>query len=95
MARSIVHAAIRSSSWPTAFAYKAPSATPSSLLLEVDRLRHSATAALLGRRDVIVVASVSCIYGLGSPEEYAGQLLRVMRGARYEQLREFAFGNSA
>src|SRR6266496_1647981 len=37
---------------------------------DIDRLRHSATAALLSRRDVIIVASVSCIYGLGSPEEY-------------------------
>src|SRR5919202_1844112 len=37
---------------------------------EIDRLRHAATSALLARRDVIVVASVSCIYGLGSPEEY-------------------------
>ncbi|GAA3319613.1 hypothetical protein GCM10020331_027220 [Ectobacillus funiculus] len=37
---------------------------------EIDKLRHSATSALFERRDVIVVASVSCIYGLGSPEEY-------------------------
>src|SRR5216117_2032599 len=37
---------------------------------EIDRLRHSATQALLERRDVVIVASVSCIYGLGSPEEY-------------------------
>ena len=37
---------------------------------DIDRLRHAATAALLSRRDVIIVASVSCIYGLGSPEEY-------------------------
>ena len=44
---------------------------------EIDRLRHSATSALLSRRDVIIVASVSCIYGLGSPEEYEGQLLRL------------------
>ena len=43
----------------------------SSVNDEIDRLRHSATSALLTRRDVIVVASVSCIYGLGSPEEYA------------------------
>ena len=42
---------------------------------EIDRLRHSATASLLTRRDTIVVASVSCIYGLGSPEHYEGQLL--------------------
>ena len=47
----------------------------SSVNDEIDRLRHSATAALLTRRDVIVVASVSCIYGLGSPDEYAGRLL--------------------
>src|SRR5690606_24486378 len=38
---------------------------------EIDRLRHASTQALLTRRDVIIVASVSCIYGLGSPEEYA------------------------
>lgn len=42
---------------------------------EIDKLRHSATAALLERRDVIVVASVSCIYGLGSPKSYRNQLL--------------------
>src|SRR6195952_821318 len=42
---------------------------------EIDRLRHAATSALLTRRDTIVVASVSCIYGLGSPEEYSKQLL--------------------
>src|SRR6266536_580825 len=47
---------------------------------DIDRLRHSATAALLSRRDVIIVASVSCIYGLGSPEEYEGQILRVHLG---------------
>ncbi len=52
----------------------------SSVNDEIDRLRHSATAALLTRRDVIVVASVSCIYGLGSPEEYRDQLLVVRRG---------------
>jgi excinuclease ABC subunit B len=39
---------------------------------EVEKLRHQATSSLLSRRDVIVVASVSCIYGIGSPEEYAG-----------------------
>ncbi len=47
---------------------------------EIDRLRHSATAALLARKDVIIVASVSAIYGLGSPEQYEGQLLRLVRG---------------
>ena len=57
----------------------------SSINDEIDRLRHSATSALLGRRDVIVVASVSCIYGLGSPEEYEKQLLRLKTGARHDQ----------
>jgi len=47
---------------------------------EIDRLRHSATAALLARRDVIIVASVSCIYGLGSPERYREQNLVLARG---------------
>ena len=47
----------------------------SSVNDEIDRLRHSATSSLLTRRDTIVVASVSCIYGLGSPEHYEGQLL--------------------
>jgi len=50
---------------------------------EIERLRHSTTAALLTRRDVIVVASVSAIYGLGSPEQYEGQLLRLVRGVEY------------
>ena len=52
---------------------------------EIDRLRHSATSALLGRRDVIVVASVSCIYGLGSPEEYARQMLFLRAGQETDQ----------
>jgi excinuclease ABC subunit B len=47
---------------------------------EIDRLRHAATSALLTRRDVIIVASVSCIYGLGSPEEYQEQILHVRKG---------------
>lgn len=47
---------------------------------EIERLRHACTQALLTRRDVIVVASVSCIYGLGSPEEYEKVHLRLMRG---------------
>src|SRR5688500_4078394 len=51
----------------------------SSVNDEIERLRHSATAALLSRRDVLIVASVSCIYGLGSPEQYEGQLLRTVR----------------
>jgi excinuclease ABC subunit B len=48
---------------------------------EIDRLRNSATRALLTRRDVIVVASISCIYGIGSPENYLGESLSVQRGA--------------
>jgi excinuclease ABC subunit B len=52
----------------------------SSVNDEIDRLRHSATAALLTRRDVLIVASVSCIYGLGSPEQYEGQLWRPIAG---------------
>jgi excinuclease ABC subunit B len=48
---------------------------------EIDRLRHSATSALLTRKDVIIVASVSCIYGLGSPEEYMEQILHVRKGS--------------
>src|SRR5437016_4342856 len=57
----------------------------SSINDEIERLRHSATAALLARRDVIVVASVSCIYGLGSPEQYAGTLLRLVAGTTNDQ----------
>ncbi len=60
----------------------------SSVNDEIERLRHSATAALLSRRDVIIVASVSCIYGLGSPEEYEGQILRPHKGVELPQ--EFA-----
>ena len=47
---------------------------------EIDRLRHAATAALLSRRDVIIVASVSCIYGIGSVEDYGDMALTVRRG---------------
>ena len=50
---------------------------------EIDRLRHAATAGLLTRRDVIIVASVSAIYGLGSPEQYEGQLLRLVKGVEF------------
>jgi excinuclease ABC subunit B len=52
----------------------------SSINDEIDRLRHSATAALFARRDVIVVASVSCIYGLGSPEKYDAQMVLLRKG---------------
>ena len=50
---------------------------------EIDRLRHAATSALLVRRDVIIVASVSAIYGLGSPDQYEGQLLRLIKGVEF------------
>ncbi|MFP5487709.1 MAG: excinuclease ABC subunit UvrB [Acidimicrobiia bacterium] len=56
----------------------------SSINDEIDRLRHSATAALLTRRDVIVVASVSCIYGMGNPDEYKGQLVDLSVGVDYD-----------
>ena len=57
----------------------------SSINDEIDRLRHSATAALLTRRDVIVVASVSAIYGLGAPEEYLRQMLYLRVGEMVDQ----------
>ena len=56
----------------------------SSVNDEIDRLRHSATAALLTRRDTIVVAAVSCIYGMGDPAEYKGQLLELHVGVDYD-----------
>ncbi|MDO8737292.1 MAG: excinuclease ABC subunit UvrB [Thermoleophilia bacterium] len=52
----------------------------SSINQEIDRLRHSATASLLSRRDVVIVASVSCIYGLGSPEEYLAKMVLLKVG---------------
>jgi len=52
----------------------------SSVNEEVERLRHSATISLLTRRDVIVVASVSCIYGLGTPQEYVDRMIRLKVG---------------
>jgi excinuclease ABC subunit B len=57
----------------------------SSVNDEIDRLRHAATSALLTRRDTIVVASVSCIYGLGSPLEYQDQLLVLRPGETHDQ----------
>ncbi len=57
----------------------------SSINDEIDRLRHSTTSGLLARRDVIVVASVSCIYGLGSPEEYKKNLLLLKPGDEVDQ----------
>ena len=52
---------------------------------EIDRLRHAATSALLTRRDTIIVASVSCIYGIGSPDDYAEMSIKVSRGERRQQ----------
>lgn len=64
----------------------------SSINEEVERLRHSATNSLLTRRDVVVVASVSCIYGLGTPQEYVDRMVRLHVGQemdREELLRKF------
>ncbi len=57
----------------------------SSINEEIDKLRHSATRSLLTRRDVLIVASVSCIYGLGSPEAYHGLLIRLEEGMELER----------
>ncbi len=57
----------------------------SSINEQIDRMRHAATTALFERRDVIIVASVSCIYGLGSPEAYHGMLLFLEQGQRIER----------
>ena len=57
----------------------------SSINDEIDRLRHATTSSLLMRRDVVVVASVSCIYGLGSPDEYSGRILGVQVGQQVDQ----------
>lgn len=52
---------------------------------EIDRLRHAATSALLSRRDVVIVASVSCIYGIGSKEDYGGMAIKVTKGEQRRQ----------
>src|ERR1700742_4417995 len=57
----------------------------SAINQEIDRLRHSATAAVFARRDVIVVASVSCIYGLGSPETYEMNMQILRRGGEIDR----------
>src|SRR2546429_4382068 len=57
----------------------------SSINDEVERLRHSATNSLLTRRDTIVVSSVSCIYGMGTPQEYVDRMLRVRVGDTMER----------
>src|SRR6266571_1573287 len=54
---------------------------------EIDKLRHAATRALFERRDVLIVASVSCIYGLGEPEEYQSFVLTVQKGERFDRSR--------
>lgn len=56
----------------------------SSINDEIDKLRHSATAALIERKDVIVISSVSCIYGIGSPEDYEEMMLTLRVGMTYE-----------
>lgn len=56
-----------------------------SINAEVEKLRHAATAALLSRKDVVVVASVSCIYGIGSPEDYAGMAVFLAEAATYDR----------
>lgn len=57
----------------------------SSVNEEVERLRHSATNSLLTRRDVVVVASVSCIYGLGTPQEYVDRMIRLRVGSTIDR----------
>jgi excinuclease ABC subunit B len=54
---------------------------------EIDKLRHAATRSLLERRDVIIVSSVSCIYGLGSPEEYGRTVLQLKKGGTVRRQR--------
>ena len=64
----------------------------SSINEQIDRMRHSATRALFERRDVVIVASVSCIYGIGSPEDYSRMTLALKRGQsidRTDLLRKF------
>ncbi|MGZ4485540.1 MAG: DEAD/DEAH box helicase family protein, partial [Nocardioidaceae bacterium] len=57
----------------------------SSINEEVERLRHSATNSLLTRRDVIVVSTVSCIYGLGTPQEYVDRMVRLKVGEEFDR----------
>ena len=60
-------------------------AKESDINQEIDKLRHAATRALFERRDVLIVASVSCIYGLGEPEDYQGMVLSMERGKSYSR----------
>src|SRR6187431_3575864 len=57
----------------------------SSINAEVERLRHSTTNSLLSRRDVVVVSTVSCIYGLGTPEQYMEAMVALQVGERYDR----------
>ena len=57
----------------------------SSINDEIDKLRHSATAALFERRDVIIVASVTCIYGLGDPEDYSQLMITLRPGMKKDR----------
>src|ERR1700719_3961387 len=57
----------------------------SSINEEVERLRHSATNSLITRRDTVVVASVSCIYGLGTPQEYVDRMVRLQVGEEVDR----------
>ena len=52
---------------------------------QIDRMRHSATRALLERRDVVIVASVSCIYGIGSVETYSSMVIRLVKGGMIDR----------
>ena len=52
---------------------------------QIDRMRHSATRSLFDRRDVIIVSSVSCIYGLGSPEAYEGMMIHIVANAKMKR----------
>ena len=60
-------------------------AKESDINQEIDKLRHAATRALFERRDVLIVASVSCIYGLGEPEDYQGMVLSMEQGKSYSR----------
>ncbi len=57
---------------------------------EIDKLRHAATRALFERRDVLIVASVSCIYGLGEPEEYQSFVVQVRKGQNFDRVAHHA-----
>ena len=68
-------------------------AKDSSINETIDKMRHSATRSLLERRDVVIVASVSCIYGLGSPENYQEMLLQLKTGQAVPRIRKLVKNN--